>query len=189
MNKTGVCISIALIIWSAALTYGQEGGPSGTPKRAALPLGFRDIELGLELDTVKELLKNDPYFNYRGDPDVSLLPQNNQQLIECIGLSYIKRAFFQFRERKLYTIILVLDVQKVDYYSLYETLTGSYGDAAYLDPNQAVWESEAVRLSLERPLSVKYVDKTVFDRIKKEGKAEESFRVLSREDFLKEFVK
>ena len=44
-----------------------------------------------------------------------------------------------------------------------------------------------VRLSLEKPLSVKYIDVGVFNRLKDKNQAQESEREKSLKDFLKEF--
>jgi hypothetical protein len=151
------------------------------------PQGFRSVELGMELDTVKRLLQEDPLYAYRGDPDVSMLPQPQQTLIECAGTSYIRRAFFQFHERRLYILILALDPEKLDYFSLYSTLTEKYGAASSLDPSAAVWEFQGLRLSLERPLSVKYIDTEVFERLQEEGKAGQDLRELAKDRFLEQF--
>ena len=45
------------------------------------PRGFRSIRLGMELEQVKQLLIEDPLFDYRGDPDISFLPLPPQTLI------------------------------------------------------------------------------------------------------------
>ncbi|MBN1835858.1 MAG: hypothetical protein JW820_08400 [Spirochaetales bacterium] len=151
------------------------------------PDGFSSIRLGMELDTVKELLQQDPLFAYRGDPDVSLLPQPQQTLIECAGTTYIRRAFFQFHERSLYIMILALDPARLDYYTVYSTLKAKYGDPDRLDPSESVWEFEGLRLSLERPLSVKYIDTGVFQRLQEEAQAGEDLRALAKERFLERF--
>jgi len=149
--------------------------------------GFREIRLGMSLDEVKTQLAKDPYFNYRGDPDVSMLLKPDDNLIECDGVSYISRAYFQFHDKQLYTITLVLDPSQIGFYALYTTLTAKYGDPASLSPEEIVWQSDRYRLSLERPLSVKWIDRQSFDQIKEAGKAQESERSLSRDEFLKEF--
>jgi hypothetical protein len=159
----------------------------GDAPRAQPPEGFRSIRLGMELEVVKELLQKDPLFAYRGDPDVSLLPQPQQTLIECEGTSYIRRAFLQFHERRLYILILALDPQRLDYYTMYSTLSGKYGEPDRLDPSEAVWEFEGLRLSLERPLSVKYIDTEVFDKLQDEAQAGEDLRALARDQFLEQF--
>jgi hypothetical protein len=129
----------------------------------------------------------DPFFDYRGDPDVSLLPQTLESLIECAGFSYIRRAYFQFHEKKLYIMILVLDESKLDHYSLFTTLSAKYGAFTSLSPQKVVWQSEDTVFSLERPLTVKYVDRRVFESLKDQSQAEEDLREVSRRRFLEEF--
>ena len=109
---------------------------------AALPLGFRGITVGMGLDQVKQALKADPLFRYRGDPDVSFLPQTSQYLIECEGNSYLRRAYFQFADSRLFIMILVLDTQRLDHYSLFSALSTKYGQPASLSPQEVVWQSD-----------------------------------------------
>ena len=151
------------------------------------PMGFRGFKLGMTVDQVKSLLLEDLYFDYRGDPDVSFMPETTQVLIECEGFSFIERAYFQFNDEKLYILILVLNEDKVDHYSLFTTLIEKYGDFTSLDPLKVEWHFENVRLFLERPLSVKYVDVEVFDKITEQGEADEQERDLSRQQFLDQF--
>lgn len=152
-----------------------------------LPLGFRTIQLGMTLDSVKEELLDDPYFAFRGDPDVSLLSYENQKLIECRGNSYIERAYFQFFDNRLFVIILKMDTRKIDHFSFYTQFTEKYGKPRDMDPYRSIWDDGVVTLSLERPLSVKYMDSLVFERIRNSGRAEESFRLLNQKDFLEQF--
>jgi hypothetical protein len=62
-----------------------------------------------------------------------------------------------------------------------------YGNPCYLDPGISVWETEEVRISIERPLTVKYIDKVVFQDIVNESGLIESGQVQLRQDFLNEF--
>jgi hypothetical protein len=151
------------------------------------PRGFRGMELGMALEPVKAKLAADALFRFRGDPDVSLLPSPQQTLIECAGVSWVRRAFFQFHEGRLFSIILVLDPRHLDHYTMFQTLSRKYGDPARLDPAEAVWEFPGVRLSLERPLSVKYLDTGVFAALREQGKAGEALSELSQRMFLEEF--
>jgi hypothetical protein len=153
----------------------------------SLPRGFRGIELGMDLESVKQALRQDPLFDYRGDPDVSFLPRTYQALIECSGNVYIERAFFQFDEQKLSIIILVLDRSRMDHYSVLDTLLEKYGAYDTLDPEKVLWSSEETILSLERPLAVKYMDRVVFEEKQERGQAEEDLRELSRQRFLENF--
>ena len=151
------------------------------------PLGFSTINIGMALDEVKLALKSNSLFRYRGDPDVSLLPRPNEFLIETEGIRYIDRAYFQFYDGTLYTIIILLNREEIDHYTLYTTFVDKYGDPTYLDPSEVVWEFEAIRLAIERPLSVKYVDTVAFEEILRENAKAESLNKLSREGFLGEF--
>ncbi len=151
------------------------------------PVGFRNIRLGMTVDQVKSLLLEDPYFDYRGDPDVSFTPETTQILIECEGFSFIKRAYFQFNNERLYILILVLNEYKVDHYSLFTTLIDKYGDFTNLDPLKVEWQFENILLFLERPLSVKYIDIDVFNKIIEQGEADELERDISRQQFLDQF--
>lgn len=160
---------------------------TGYAQAALTPRGFRGIELGMGLEQVKEKLAADALFGYRGDPDVSLLPTPQQSLIECTGSSYVRRAFFQFHEGRLFVLILVLEPARLDYYTLFSTLSRKYGNPARLDPSEAIWEFAGVRLALERPLNVKYLDLAVFDSLREQGQAQEALSGVSRQSFLEQF--
>ncbi len=152
-----------------------------------IPDHFGKIYLGMTMDEVKEALKADRNFNFTGDPDISILHRPNETLIECNGTFYISRAVFQFYKGKLYTMILFLDSEEIDYYGMFTTLSKKYGDPKTLSPGEAVWKSKKYMLALERPLSVKYMDEEVLNAIRAGGKTEKTLRELSREQFLQQF--
>ena len=82
MRALGVIFFIfASTIAAPLFVFPQSAGHT----TQALPAGFRAISLGMGLDEVKKALAADPLFIYRGDPDVSFLPQTDQSLIECPG--------------------------------------------------------------------------------------------------------
>jgi len=141
----------------------------------------------MELEQAKIALASDPLFRYRGDPDVSLLPQSGQPLIECAGTAWINRAYLQFSDSRLFIMILVLDTRKLDHYSMFTALSAKYGAPSALSPQESVWNSATVRFSLERPLTVKYIDQEVFSRIVERGAAAEDLEKLSRETFIGQF--
>ena len=154
---------------------------------SAVPGGFDGIDLGMSLDTVKEKLKKNPNFTFRGDPDVSLLLRPNESLIECSGSYFIKRAFFQFHEKKLYIIILMLDPEKLDHFTVYLKLKSKYGNQNSLSPSEILWESEQYRFSLESPLTIKYIDKKVFNELINNASVEKSYQIMARDQFLDQF--
>ena len=94
----------------------QPMGKSEKQEKTALPTEYRSIRLGMDIDAVKEALKQDAVFGYRGERDVSLLPTENRSLIESAGSYFISRSWFQFYKDNLYTMIFKLNTDTVDYY-------------------------------------------------------------------------
>lgn len=153
----------------------------------ALPRAFRGLSLGMDLDALKSALQQDPTFFFRGDRDVSFLPSREQSLVETTGFSFIRRAFFQLIDGKLFIMAFTLDPGLVDHYSVYTAFVKKYGEPRFLDPKQAIWESGETRVSIERPLTVKYLDRQVFDDIIAESQTLESTELYMREEFLRDF--
>jgi hypothetical protein len=188
-------LCVCLLLGAAFFCFAQEqeitipppSRPAPVENPSPLPRTFRQLSLGMSLDELKEALAADGLFAFRGDRDVSFLPVKEENLVETTGLSFIRRAFFQLRDGKVFIMAFSLDPNMVDHYSVFTTLREKYGDPGSLNPQQAVWESGGIRVSIERPLTVKYIDTEVFDRIVGESNAEESSRVFLRQRFLDEF--
>jgi hypothetical protein len=190
---------LALAIGGAAPAWAQAAAtPSAAPPtavapspRPAVPAGpaaparaFRGVELGMDRDAVIGALKKDSIFAYRGPEDISLLPSPNQSLIEVTGPSFVRRAFFQFLEGKLWTIIVELDRDKLDHYAVYTSLVAKYGEPALLDPKEARWEDKETRMALERPLTLRYMDMKAYGKLREGNSAKASERELDRQGFL-----
>ncbi len=176
-------VFIILILLIASFLSAQE-----TSDGTALPFGFENLNLGMSLEEVKEILKGHDSFYYQGDPDVSLLERENRTLLEVEGLNFFASAQFQFSpEDELFVIVLVMDPRRIDYYSLYTTLTEKYGNPEDVSPQRSFWEDKRMRLSLERPVTLRYIYSEVFDRLAEEGEALTSYEKISREDFLSRF--
>ena len=163
--------------------------PTGgiVPGSDPLPRSFRELALGMNLEALKEALAADGLFTFRGDPDISFLPAKEENLVETTGLSFIRRAFFQLREGKVFIMAFSLDTKMVDHYSVFTSLIKKYGEPVKLNPRESVWENEETRVSLERPLTVKYIDMTVFRAIMGEARAEEAAEIFRRQGFINEF--
>jgi hypothetical protein len=146
--------------------------------------GFRGIRLGMSVEEVKAQLRREPLFDYRGDRDVSLVPQTKQILIEVAGRSFVERGYFQFHDGKLLVMIVRLARELVSYYEVYSRLTSRYGDASSLDPSSAEWSLPDMRLSLEKPVVLKYVDSASFDALKKASSAGRDYEAETRQQFL-----
>ena len=152
-----------------------------------LPRQFRNLSLGMALADLKTALAKDMNFAFRGDRDVSFLPVREQTLVETTGLSYIRRAYFQLVGGNVYIMSFSLDTRLMDHYSIFTAFIKKYGEPQILNPGEAVWDNGETRVSIERPLTVKYIDKTVFDRLIKESKTQEKLELMAREEFLADF--
>ena len=151
------------------------------------PRQFRSLSLGMALDELKSALMSDTLFNFRGDRDVSFLPVREQTLVETTGLSYIRRAFFQLSGEAVFIMSFSLDTGIMDHYSVFTSFVRKYGEPNTLSPGEAVWENDSTRVSIERPLTVKYIDKTVFNRLVDESSIRRGQELLRREEFLGDF--
>lgn len=152
-----------------------------------LPLGYKDIQLGQTIDEVRAILEKDSSFGFRGDRDVSLLPTEERVLIETSGSSFFDRCWFQFYEDKLYSIVLNINPQRMDYFSMFKNFTLKYGEPNSLDPSKSEWKNSSVILSLEKPLTVKYLDVKVFNILQESSEQARSTEDYLRKKFLESF--
>ncbi|WP_053228051.1 hypothetical protein [Spirochaeta cellobiosiphila] len=152
-----------------------------------LSKGFDNIFMGDSFELVQQKLTENNLFNYRGSPDVSLLDEPNTTLIECRGFSYINWASFQFIDNKLYIITLELNPEETDHYTMYTTLVRKYGESTELDPEAVRWIGDNIILSLERPLTVKYVDRLIQQQLLQQGRANEAYEDVNKGNFLNKF--
>ena len=156
-----------------------------------LPLGYKNIYLGMNLEETKDALIKDPDFGYHGDRDVSLLPGGNRELIETdartgYGSSFLERCFFQFFMDELYIITININQDKMDYYSIFTKLSEKYGQPNEFDPNSATWKNDDVTMSLERPLTLKYIDNKIYKNTQNYNNVPLSPTETTREMFLDE---
>ena len=186
-----ICFFAAFILIPFALqaqdVSDAEDGENTEESEVALPRQFREITLGMNIDDLKTALQNDSLFDFRGDRDVSFLPVREESLVETTGSSFVRRAFFQLRDGSLFIMSLTLNTGLIDYHSMFTELVEKYGQPVSLNPREVVWETEETRLTLERPLTVKYIDLKVFNDIISESSLIQSRRVQDRQDFLNEF--
>jgi hypothetical protein len=168
---------------AAAPPASANASPAEGPKGPAS--SFRGIELGSDREAVIAALKKDPIFSFRGPEDLSLLPSPNQSLIEVSGTSFVKRGYFQFYDGKLWVMILELNPDKVDHYSIYTSLVAKYGEPQSLDPKEVRWEGAKTRMALERPLTLRYMDLEVYAKLREGAGAKASAQELDRQGFLK----
>jgi len=186
-KKILIILIIFLLMIPAGFTQETPAPEESAEEESGLPRKFRELSLGMSLEDLKQNLIADNYFNFRGDRDVSFLPVRNQSLVETTGLSFIRRAFFQLRDGAVFIMSFSMNTGIIDHYSVFTQFVEKYGQPSWLDPRTAVWETDDTRISIERPLTVKYIDKIVFDDIINESGLVESSHVRQRQEFLNEF--
>jgi hypothetical protein len=189
MNPISFCRILAFICLFSLLHPGvhAQNEPADNESEKALPRQFREISLGMGLDSLKEALLKDKLFNFRGDRDVSFLPAREESLVETTGSSFVRRAFFQLRDGNLFIMSFTLNTGMMDHYSMFTNLVEKYGQPSFINPREALWETEDTIITLERPLTIKYIDRKAFDDIISESALIQSRRVKERQEFLDEF--
>ena len=72
----------------------------------------------------------------------------------------------------------------MDHYSVFTELCKKYGNPKSVSPEKSVWENDSVTMSLERPLTLKYVDKKTFNELQGNSRVGPSATEMTREMFL-----
>ncbi len=157
----------------------------------SLPHGYKEIKLGMSLEETKETLVKNPEFGYHGDRDVSLIPHSSKTLIETdaergMGSDFLTRCWFQFSFDELYIITINVNPEKMDYYSIFKKLTEKYGEPTSFNPQSATWKDDEVTMSLEKPLTLKYIDNKIFDQTQNYSNIQASPTEITQEMFLDE---
>jgi len=154
-----------------------------------LSRGYGGVELGMTVEQTKAKLKENSDFGYTGDRDISLLPGENRTLIETDAVSghsfgFLERCWFQFHNDSLYIITININQELMDHYSVFTALCKKYGDPVSLSPEKSVWKDENYSMSLERPLTLKYVNQKVFEDLQNKSLVSPSGREITRDMFL-----
>lgn len=155
------------------------------------PRGYKEITLGMTFDEAKQALLKDSDFGYHGERDVSLIPGTNKTLIETDanyghGSNFLERCWFQFYNDSLFIITVNINQEKMDYYSIFTTLCKKYGNPTSFDPKKATWKSDEVTFTLEKPLTLKYIDNKVFDMTQNYSNISASPTEITQQMFLDE---
>lgn len=178
MVSMAAIVLLFFVVWIPGAWAQVDSDPELTS--FSLPQGFSGLMLGDSFEDVSTLLLDTPYFLYRGEPDVHFLSDTNQTTIVAAGREYVTQGLFQFVEEELHIITLFLNSELLDYYTMYITLSGKYGDPIEVNPEVMKWKDEKVQLLLEKPLTLKYIKNVDDDEVF-------SLPRQSRDDFLQEF--
>ena len=181
--KKAFFVFAAILLLSAGAAFGAFA--------EALPKGYGGVELGMSLDAAKQALKSKSDFGYNGDRDVSLLPGDARVLIETDSRNnqrhgFLTQCWFQFYQENLYSIIINLNPERVDHYSVYTALVKKYGEPNEFSPERCVWKNDSVTMSLERPLTLKYTDNKTLEDLSQKSLVRKNGWEVTRQMFLDE---
>jgi len=193
------------------------GPAENTENEGALPRVYRDLSLGMPLSELKEALKNDFLFDYRETDvsflpktrqnliDTAGSGYLSRAFFQLLEKQASQEADMQERNEQdgqteqteqteqaedgsfLFIMAFSLNTARLDYYSVYTHLAGRYGPPTKYTPKEAFWEDGQTRLSLERPLTVKYIDLEAFNEIFAATNADPKPEILMRNEFLEDF--
>ena len=117
------------------------------------------------------------------------MPGENRVLIETdaesgYSFGFLERCWFQFYNDKLYVITININKEKMDHYSIFNSLCKKYGNPDSVSPEKSVWANENISMSLERPLTLKYIDIKTFTELQNNSLVKPSGKEITREMFL-----
>lgn len=150
-------------------------------------VGFGGLNIGMSFAQIDEQLPATGLFRYRGESDVSFSPGRDRKVLEIDGYDFVQRGILQFVDDQLFSITLIINPARMDHFSLFTRFRDQYGEPNSFGPQRIIWEGSRTRLTLERPLTVQYLDRERFMQQLDESRAEESLRHISRELFLEQF--
>lgn len=184
---------VLLFFFSVQFAFSQDNqAGSDSSGKTSLPTGYGGVTLGMSLDSAKDALKKNSDFGYRGEKDVRLTPGDEKTLIECnpqktMANPFLERCYFQFNDDTLYIITIKINRERMDYFSMFDTLTKKYGNPNSLNPDSATWADDTVTMTLEKPLSIKYIDNNTFNDLEDKAQTQKNGTEKSRDLFLKDF--
>ena len=148
--------------------------------------GFGPLRLGMSSAEVKAALEESPDFSYRQFTE-SMLPYTDLPVFECKGTKFIDRAVFQFYEDRLYSMTIFFNRRKLDFYTLFTTLTEKCGVHSQLSPERIVWENGTVRQTLTKPLTLAFLDVAVHDELLGRSEVRKDEEFFAKQEFLDRF--
>ncbi|WP_028330140.1 hypothetical protein [Brachyspira alvinipulli] len=123
--------------------------------------GFKNITLGASRqDTIDAILSDNtmtlPKQYMTGTVDLSA--EESATFIALEENKFYKSGYFIFKDDALYSITINFQPNQVDFLELLSALNAKYTKGAFLDANTVAWQNGDIRIILERPSVVKYIN-------------------------------
>lgn len=123
--------------------------------------GFKDIQLGSTRDDVINAILSDntmilPKKYMTGSVDIAA--EESATFLALEENKFYKSGYFIFKNDSLYSITIYFQPNQVDFLELLSALNSKYSKGAFLDANTVAWQNGNMRMILERPSIVKYIN-------------------------------
>ena len=123
--------------------------------------GFKDIQLGSTRDDVINAILSDntmilPKKYMTGSVDIAA--EESATFLALEENKFYKSGYFIFKNDSLYSITIHFPPNQVDFLELLSALNSKYSKGAFLDANTVAWQNGNMRMILERPSIVKYIN-------------------------------
>lgn len=123
--------------------------------------GFKNIKLGASReDTIKAILSDNtmtlPKQYMTGTID--LLAEESDSFLALEENKFYKSGYFIFKDNQLYSITIYFQSNQVDFLELLSALNAKYSKGSFIDANTVAWQNGDIRIILERPSIVKYIN-------------------------------
>lgn len=77
-----------------------------------------------------------------------------------------------------------MNKSRIDYYSVFTTLKDKYGEPDTITPQAATWKNNEITMSLEKPLTLKYIDNEVFKSLQTSSNIAPAYTEQTQRNFL-----
>ena len=123
--------------------------------------GFKDINLGATReDTINAILSDRtmilPRKYMTGSVDITA--EESATFLALEENKFYRSGYFIFKNDSLYSITIHFQPNQVDFLEILSALNSKYGKGAFLDANTVAWQNRNMRIILERPSIVKYIN-------------------------------
>ena len=123
--------------------------------------GFKDIQLGSTRDDVISSILSDstmilPRKYMTGSVDITA--EESETFLALEENKFYKSGYFIFKDDSLYSITIYFQPNQVDFLELLSALNSKYDKGNFLDANTVAWQNGNMRMILERPSVIKYIN-------------------------------
>lgn len=123
--------------------------------------GFKNIALGATREeTIKAILSDNtmtlPKQYMTGTVDLNA--EESATFLALEENKFYKSGYFIFKNDALYSITINFQPNQVDFLELLSALNAKYSKGAFINANTVAWQNGDIRIILERPSIIKYID-------------------------------